>query len=1171
MPSPPAGFAHLHNHTTYSLLDGAQRLDEMCARAAEDGQAALAITDHGNLFGAMAFGKAAARHGVKPIIGIEAYVAPESRFDKKARPGRKNYHHLVLLARNYSGYKNLIKLASAGYLEGFYHRPRIDRELLEQHHEGLICLSGCLAGEVPTALRRDRYDDAVRHAAWYRDLFGPERYWLEIQDHGIDEQKLVNDGSVKLAEDLGIGLVATNDCHYLLPDDHTAHEILVCIHTGKTIQNRGRMTYTTEHYLKTGAEMKERFRWRPDAVENSLAIAELCDFTFEDQPNHLPEFPVPDGYDLDGYFEKIARNGFEFRMKRWKAEEEAGRLEHPLEDYRKRLDRELKVIREMGFSGYFLITWDFIRYARDHDIPVGPGRGSAAGSLVAYCMRITDIDPMQYNLLFERFLNPERVSMPDVDIDFCFRKREQVIDYVTGKYGRPNVAQIITFGSMAARAVVRDVGRVMEISYGDVDKIAKLIPNQPGKEVTLESALREVPELKNRYENDPQVRQLLDVGKRLEGLCRHASTHAAGVVIAPEPIQEFAPLYRGTKENDEVTTQWAKDEVEEIGLLKMDFLGLKTLTLIDDALASIARDTGRRPDLESIPLDDPKVYELFSRAMTDGVFQFESDGMKDILRRLRPERFEDLVALNALFRPGPIGGGLIDDFIKRRHGKIRVEYPHPWTEEILKETYGVIVYQEQVMQIASRMAGYSLGEADILRRAMGKKKKEVMEAEAKKFIAGAEKKGISAGDAKTVFELMAYFAGYGFNKSHSAAYALVAYQTAWLKAHYPVHFMAAVLTNDKGNTDKLVQYIGRAREMGIQVLPPDVNRSGLDFAVEGENIRFGLSAIKGAGEGVIQEILAAREKLGRFHTFHELCGAVETRQMNKRVAEALIFSGALDSLGARRAQLAAALDAALEYGQKRRADRRAGQGNLFDGGDRRNGEAPRADSLPDVPEWDERILLRHEKESLGFYISGHPLESHSRLIRDFASHTTGALAGAAPGSEVAVCGLITGLGRRKSRKGAWFATFQLEDVEGRVETVIFPKTYRTCNELLENDKPFLVTGRLAAEEDSRIKILADDICPLADLRDKKAGAVQVSLDTASLDREQVERLRKACSSFKGDAQLFLEVARPGRYRLVAKAENAMNVRPCQEFTDAVDRILGPGKVRYRAAPRHGGR
>jgi DNA polymerase-3 subunit alpha len=640
MPDSTPPFVHLHNHTTYSLLDGAQRIGEMCARAAEDGQSAIAITDHGNLFGVMEFGKQATRHGLKPIIGIEAYVSPGSRRDRQAQTvpgvGRKNYYHLILLAQNYVGYKNLIRLSTAGYLEGFYYRPRIDKELLARHSEGLICLSACLASEVATLLRNDCYDAARTAAGGFRDLFGEDRYWLELQDHGIDEQAKVNEGTARLARELGVGLVATNDCHYLKPEDHFAHDVLICIQTGKTVNNADRMLYSPQHYLKSRAEMGRLFSWAPGAVENSLAIAERCKFAFEQQPLHLPEFPVPPGSSLDDYFEKIARDGLERRLSELQRERDAGRLQHGPEVYRERLDREIKIIRQMGYAGYFLITWDFIRYAHEQEIPVGPGRGSAAGSLVAYCMRITNIDPLQYDLLFERFLNPERVSMPDIDIDFCFRQRERVIDYVTHKYGRENVAQIITFGTMAARAVIRDVGRGLEIPYADVDRIAKLVPAQPGADITIEKALDEVPALRDAYEGEENVRQMIDVAQRLEGLTRHASTHAAGVVIAPKPIVEYAPLYRGTKDDDEITTQWAKDEIEEIGLLKLDFLGLKTLTLIDDALASIARATGSRPDLQELVLDDPLVYELFGKARTAGIFQFESEGMKDILRRLKP-------------------------------------------------------------------------------------------------------------------------------------------------------------------------------------------------------------------------------------------------------------------------------------------------------------------------------------------------------------------------------------------------------------------------------------------------------------------------------------------------------------------------------------------------------
>jgi DNA polymerase-3 subunit alpha len=1161
------GFVHLHNHTTYSLLDGAQRIDEMCAHAAKDGQPAIAVTDHGNLFGIMEFGRKAERHGIKPIVGIEAYVAVGSRHERALHPvpgvGRKNYNHLLLLAENYVGYKNLIKLASIGYLEGFYYRPRIDKEVLREHSEGLLCLSGCLAGEVPTFLRHDQYDAARRSAGELLDLFGEGRFWLEMQDHGIPEQRIVNEGSQRLSRELGIPLAATNDCHFLLPDDHEAHNVLVCIRTGETVNGKAGMAYTKQHYLKSCAEMSKLFSWAPEAVENTLAVAERCTFAFEKQPLHLPAFPVPDGFSLDDYFEKVARDGLEARMSALRREQEAGRLQHPLEDYRARLDLEIKIVRQMGYAGYFLIVWDFIRYARENGIPVGPGRGSAAGSLVAYCMAITDIDPLQYNLLFERFLNPERVSMPDIDIDFCFRRRERVIDYVTHKYGRENVAQIITFGTMAARAVIRDVGRGLEIPYADVDRIAKLVPAQPGAEITIDKAMREVPPLREAYQREPGIRELLDVARRLEGLTRHASTHAAGVVIAPEPIVEFAPLYKGTKEHDEITTQWAKDEIERIGLLKMDFLGLKTLTLIDDALESIAATEGERPDLDQVTLDDPLVYDLFVHARTAGIFQFESEGMKDILRRLKPEKFEDLIALNALYRPGPIGGGLIDDFIKRRHGKVKVAYPHPLLEEILRETYGVIVYQEQVMQIASVMGGYSLGEADILRRAMGKKKKEVMEAEAKKFIDRAKRKGIKASDARKVFELMAYFAGYGFNKSHSAAYALVAYHTAWLKAHHPVHFMAALLTTEKANTDKLAKYINACREMGIEVLPPDVGSSGLDFTAGKSRIRFGLSAIKNVGEAAIRSILEARTEGSPPRTLHQLCSEVDLRLVNKRVLEALVQSGSLDSLGARRSQLAAVIDSALEYGQKQRADREAGQSSLF-GGDSGAGEGAdlSLERLPDLPEWDEKTRLIHEKASLGFYVSGHPLESHRDLLADFATHTTAAAREAAGGGQVALGGIINEMRRRKSKKGSWWATLRLEDLEGQIEVLVFPKAYESCQAELKTDMAALVTGRLESDE-NRVRIIADSVCPLERLRERSIDAVQVRLDAAGLDDETVDRLRQTVEAHPGPADLFFEIDRPGTYQLIARADATLRVTASKEFSEALEGIVGPNRVRYR--------
>jgi DNA polymerase-3 subunit alpha len=770
---------------------------------------------------------------------------------------------------------------------------------------------------------------------------------------------------------------------------------------------------------------------------------------------------------------------------------------------------------------------------------------------------------MQFDLLFERFLNPERVSMPDIDIDFCFRNRERVIDYVTGKYGRANVAQIITFGTMAARAVLRDAGRGLDIPYAEVDKIAKLIPQQPGQDVTIAKALEEVAALKQAYQSDARVKELIDVGQRLEGLVRHASTHAAGVVIAPKPIVEFAPLYRGT--DDAITTQFAMSDIEEIGLLKMDFLGLKTLTLIDDALASIAGVTGTRPDLDTLLLDDPSVYELFCKARTAGVFQFESEGMRNILRRLKPDRFEDLVAINALYRPGPIGGGLIDDFIKRRHGKVKVEYPHPLLAAILEETYGVIVYQEQVMQIASAMAGYSLGEADILRRAMGKKKKEVMAAEREKFIERSTRQGVASADAGKVFDQMEYFAGYGFNKSHSAAYALVAYRTAWLKAHYPVHFMAALLTTEKGNTDKLVQYVNECKEMGIPVLPPDVNTSSLDFTVFEDHVRFGLSAIKNVGEGAIESLVDARRRLGRpFRSIFELAGEIDLRLANKRVFEALACSGALDAFGARRSQLHAAVDAALEWGQKRRTDRESGQGNLFGGAAAMHdaAEAPAA-LLPDLPDWDERTRLAHEKATLGFYVSGHPLESLSGLLDDFASHRTLALRELPSGSEVSVGGIVTDFRKRKSKKGAWWGSFQLEDLEGQIEVLAFPKAFEQFQALLENDRALLITGRVASDE-GRVRLTADEIVVLDNLRERKAEAVQVRLDAADVDDDLVQRLRRAVEAHRGEVSMYLEIVRPGDFRVVARVEPTLSVSPSRQLLAALEGVVGPGRVRYRA-------
>ncbi|MEQ1574606.1 MAG: DNA polymerase III subunit alpha, partial [Vicinamibacterales bacterium] len=834
-----AEFTHLHLHTEFSLLDGACRIDELLDEAAKLNMPALAVTEHGNMFSSVVFHDHARARGIKPILGCEVYVAQGSRFEKSGPQTETN--HLVLLAESNEGYKNLIKLVSAGYTEGFYYKPRIDKELLARHARGLIGLSSCLKGEVASALKVEQARPALEAAGRLRDILGQDNFFLEMQYQGIDEQRIVNKGLVPLARELNLPLVATNDVHYLRQGDSQPHDILLCIGTGKTVNDAHRLRYTGDQFfLKTADQMAVVFTDHLEALRNTMLIAERCNVEIPTGQNHLPSFGVPDGFTLDQYFEQVAREGFAQRLTRLRQLASTGVLRHSIDEYGRRLDYEIAMIRQMGYVGYFLIVWDFIRYAREEGIPVGPGRGSAAGSLVAWCMRITDVDPIDFDLIFERFLNPERVSLPDIDVDFCERRRGEVIDYVTRKYGRENVAQIITFGTMKAKAVVRDVGRVMEMSYADVDRIAKQIP--PALDMTLDKALAENPILKEMAAKDPRVKEVLDVGRRLEGMSRHASVHAAGVVIAPGPITDYAPLYKGQR--DEITTQWNMKEVERVGLLKMDFLGLSTLTLIRDALDEIKRTEGIHLDIDAIPLDDPKTYKVFGEGAAFGIFQFESSGMRELLRKAKPERLEDLIALNALYRPGPLKSGMVDDFIARKQGKKEIKYELPQLEPILAETYGVIAYQEQVMRIAQTLAGFSLGQADVLRKAMGKKDPVVMAKQRDAFMAGARQKGFPEKKAAKIFELMEYFAGYGFNKSHSTAYAYLAYQTAYLKANYPKHFAAALLTIEAQNTDKLAIYLAEARERGIKVLPPDVNRSQLNFSVDKaeDAVRFGLTA-----------------------------------------------------------------------------------------------------------------------------------------------------------------------------------------------------------------------------------------------------------------------------------------------------------------------------------------
>ncbi|MDP6388166.1 MAG: DNA polymerase III subunit alpha, partial [Candidatus Pacebacteria bacterium] len=912
--------------------DGALRLEQLFERAEKYKMPAIAMTDHGNMFGAVDFYMQAMKHGIKPIIGCEMYIAPKSRFEKTSMPGiHDTSYHLILLARNSEGYKNLSKLSTMGYFEGFYYKPRIDKELLEQHSEGLIALSSCLKGELSRLLNFGKQEEAIEVASFYKEVMGEENYYIEIQDQGIEGQKEITKGLIEIGKKLSIPIVATNDCHYLEQKDARAHEILLCIQTGKTLLDQKRMKFSGDQfYFKSAEEMKILFKELPQAISNTIKIAEHCNLNMDFSKNRLPHYDVPHDSTLVSFFDKLTRHGLEKRFQKKqlilaadaKSKEEA---DAAVSIYKDRLDVELRTIEKMNFSSYFLIVWDFIDYSKKHNIPVGPGRGSAAGSLVAYCLGITDIDPIKYGLLFERFLNPERVSMPDIDIDFCMSKRGKVIDYVTNKYGKDNVSQMITFGSMKAKAVVRDVGRVFDMPYGEVDKIAKLIPNRLN--IKLNEAIEEEPKLKELQAKNDQVKEMLNIALTLEGLPRHASTHAAGVVISPKPLTEFLPLYKGT--NDEVITQFAMGNIEKLGLLKMDFLGLKTLTVIDMTLKKIKKISGKELALSSVPLNDEKTFKQLSGAKTLGVFQLESRGMRDLLRKMKPTTFEDVVALLALYRPGPLNSGMVDDYIKRKHGTIPEKYDLPQLKSVLHETHGVILYQEQVMKLASVLAGFSLGGADILRRAMGKKKPEVMIELREKFIAGALKKKIPKEKAEKIFGLIEHFAGYGFNKSHSAAYAMIAYQTAYLKAHYPVEFLASLLTCDMDNTDKVILYINECREMGVQVLAADVNESFKDFTVIKNNIRFGLAAVKNVGQNAIESILKAREKEGRFSSVYEFCQRVDQRLVNKRVIESLIKCGAFDSTGEKRWEVMDGLPRFMELAQRIQKDRERGQIGLF--------------------------------------------------------------------------------------------------------------------------------------------------------------------------------------------------------------------------------------------------
>ncbi len=1048
-------FVHLHTHTEYSLLDGAARIKDLVRQAVEFGMPALAITDHGTMFGVIDFYKACRQAGIKPILGCEVYVAPRTIHDRQSGIDDK-LAHLVLLAENEPGYRNLLRLVSLAFTDGFYYKPRVDRETLARYSDGLIALSGCLAGEIPAAILAGEHRRARQIAGEYREIFG-DRFYLELQDHGLAGQAEVNRELVVISREMNIPLVATNDVHYVRREEAEIQDILLCIQTGKTVHDSGRLKFEGDQfYFKSGAEMARLFGEVPVALANTAVVAARCAVELDFASVHLPEYRVPPGYDPDSYLRELCYRGLERRY---------AQIQPAVQE---RLDYELRVIAQMGYSSYFLIVWDFIRFARERGILVGPGRGSAAGSLVAYVLGITNIDPLAYGLLFERFLNPERVSLPDIDIDFCFERRGEVIDYIFEKYGRECVAQIGTFGTMAARAAVRDVGRVLGMPYAEVDRVAKLIPPELG--MTIEKALA-TPELGAIYRRDEDVRQLVDKARALEGMPRHASIHAAGVVIAKEELTNYVPLYRTA--DGVVATQFAKEGIEELGLLKMDLLGLRTLTVIGDAIDLIRRHRGVKVDIDAIPLDDPATYELLGRGDTIGVFQLESSGMRGILRELRPEVFEDVIALVALYRPGPLGSGMVEDFIRRKHGRTEVQYLHPALKPILRDTYGVILYQEQVMRIASDLAGFSLGEADLLRRAMGKKKPDIIAGLRQQFLDGATARGVDPAVASQIFELMAYFAGYGFNKSHSAAYALIAYQTAYLKANYPVEFMTALLTSVKDNAEKVGAYVEECRALGLEVLPPDVNESRRDFTVvDGQRIRFGLAGVRNVGANAVNAIIEARERDGPFRDLLDFCSRLDARVLNKRALESLIRAGAFASLKSSRRQLLAVLDEALHLAHRRQKEKASGQVSLFDDWGEAAGLVPEL-NLPDVPEFTRHEILAMEKEMLGLYLSGHPLQEYRAKLRALTTANAAEVPQLVPGQQVILGGLVVGMRTITTRKGEPMCFLTLEDLTARVEVVVFPRAYARFRRLLVPDAVILVNGTVHNNNGEGNKVIGD--------------------------------------------------------------------------------------------------
>ncbi len=1171
-------FVHLHTHSEYSLLDGANRISDLVRKAQEFEMPALALTDHGCMFGAWTFYKAATREGVKPIVGMEAYVAPGHRTERaRSGQGERAYYHLVILARDVVGYRNLVKLSSIGYTEGFYHRPRVDREVLARHHEGLIVTSACMAGEVARHLSVDDWEGAREAAEWHANLFDG-RYYLEVQAHDTVGQAELNAKIFTLADELGLPVVATNDAHFLQKEDHEAHDVLLCIGLGKDRSDPSRMRYDEGLYFKSAPEIAERFPDHPEVVENTLRVADSVNLVFE-KKYHLPAFPLPSEHsDENAYLEHLALEG---------AKERYGNPLPPA--VQERFDYEIGVIKGTGYAGYFLITQDFIRWARDHDIPVGPGRGSAAGSLVAYALGITNLDPLAHDLLFERFLNPERISMPDIDIDFCFERRDEVIGYTREKYGRDAVGQIITFGTMKSRAVIRDVGRTLGFEPGETDRIAKLIPNAPGQAFTVEEAVNDLKEVKDLYNLDERHRQLFDYSMTLEGLSRHASVHAAGVVIAPGPLDEYVPVSiqtgknggagNGNGDDAMVVTQYDMNCLEEAGMLKMDFLGLRTLTVIHDAVEMVKARHGKllNPEtgeeyasIDDVPLDDPAVYRMLAKGGTAGVFQFESNLANDKLRSMKCDRFDDLVATNALIRPGPLDSGMTDVYIDRKLGRKPVTYPHRDLERTLKPTYGVIVYQEQVMRIANVLAGFTLGEADVLRKAVGKKIASLIRKELGRFIERCVERGVDQRIAEDLAEQIETFGRYGFNKSHSAAYSLISYHTAWLKAHHPAEFMAALLSSVVDNTDSVVKYIGECRDLPrylpqqqepVVVLPPNVNESGWKFTVtEADQIRFGLGAVKGVGAGAVKSVLEARKVGGPFTTLFDFLERIDIRALNKRACEALIAAGALDAFGLR-SRLLAGLDTAYSEVQARHAEAEAGQASLFgDASALPSSEPP----LPNVPDWPEPERLAREKEALGFFISGHPLDRYREVVRAFEPVSSATL-GDYPGQPVELACVVTSVARQISRKdNSEWGKITVEDFQGTATVLAFREVWQKYKDVLGQDALVLLSGKVSSRErdEEDPPLFLDSARPLDDLTHSGELGIQIELELGSdVSGDDFGKARILLAEHPGPAPVIVQVGSDNGDRAPRLKSRSVRATPDAETVEGLQKLFGRGNVR----------